>query len=232
MGGGQAPSHRGGGRGRGAWPPSLKREGRSGRKLRKEQRGLTSSRLRRIRPMNHVAPSLHRKIPPNRPRRSLQRISGPNHLPSSPNRLKPLKHHSHQRPRGDELHKLPKERPRSMLGIVPFSKRPLNSHMAQSHKAKSLTLKASNDLASKRASKGIRLHEDQSTVHGFLFSRGPAARTRRSISSKARRTKRGLRWAQRWDAREQQGHVPAGRRPAGEKQARTQPRKAAPQRRP
>ncbi len=46
--------------------------------------------------MDHVAPSINRKIPPNRPRRSLQRIGGPDHLPSGPNRLDPLQHHGHQ----------------------------------------------------------------------------------------------------------------------------------------
>jgi hypothetical protein len=48
--------------------------------------------------------------------------------------------------------------------------------MTQSNKPKPLALKASNDLASKGASKGIRLHKDQSTVHGFLFGCGPTAK--------------------------------------------------------
>ncbi len=66
-----------------------------------------------------------------------------------------------------------------MLGVMPFGKLPLKRHVAQSHKAKPLALKASDDLASERASKGIRLHEDQRTVHGFLFSRMDLKRTRR-----------------------------------------------------
>ncbi len=122
--------------------------------------------------MNHVAPSLNRKIPPNRPRRSLQRIGGPNHLPSRTNSLDPLKHHRHQRPRGNEVHELPKEGPRSMLSVMPFSKLPLKRQVPQRNNPQPLALKASNDLASKRARKGIRLHKDQSTVHEFLFGRG------------------------------------------------------------
>ncbi len=128
--------------------------------------------------MNHVAPSLNRKIPPNRAGRSLKRIGGPNHLPSCPNRLDPLQHHRHQRPRGDELHELPKEGPLGVLGVMPFGKLPLERHMTQSHEAQPLALEASDDLASKRASKGIRLHEDQSTVHGFLFGRIDLEKTR------------------------------------------------------
>lgn len=182
--------------------------------------------------MNHVAPSLNRKIPANGPRRSLERIGGPNNLPSRPNGLDPLEHHRNQRPRGDEVHKLPKEGTRSMLGVVPFGKLPLERHMTQSHEAKPLTLKASDDLASQRASKGIRLHKDQSTVHGFLFGCGRTAKylTVRCGRFAMPRTKRGLRWAQQRDEREQREHVPAGRRPAAAKQAPAQPRKVALQR--
>ncbi len=122
--------------------------------------------------MNHIPPSLHSKIPPNRPGRSLQRISSPNHLPSSPNRIDPLQNHSHQRPGGNELHQLAKERPLSMLSVMPFGKPPLKRHMPQSHNPKPLTLKPGNNLTSKRASKSIRLHKDQSTVHEFLYGRG------------------------------------------------------------
>jgi hypothetical protein len=122
--------------------------------------------------MNHIPPSLHSKIPPNRPGRSLQRISSPNHLPSSPNRIDPLQNHSHQRPRSNEVNKLPKEGPRSVLGVMLFSKPPLKRHMPQSHNPKPLTLKPSNNLTSKRASKSIRLHKDQSTVHELLYGRG------------------------------------------------------------
>ncbi len=129
--------------------------------------------------MNHVAPSLNGKIPPNRPRRSLKRIGSPNNLPSSPNRLDPLEHHGNQRPRGNEVNKLPKEGPLRMLGVMLLGKLPPKRHMPQSHKTKPLALKASNDLASKRASKGIRLHKDQSTVHGFLFGRGSISRKTR-----------------------------------------------------
>ncbi len=59
-----------------------------------------------------------------------------------------------------------------MLGVMPFGKLPLKRQMTQSHEAQPLALKASNDLAGQRASKGIRLHKDQSTVHEFLLGRG------------------------------------------------------------
>src|SRR5580693_5787844 len=105
------------------------------------------------------------------------RIDRADQLPRGPDGVGPLEHHRHDRARGDEVDELAEERALGVLGVVTFGEIARDGHVPQGHDAQALALEAGDDLAAEAAGEGVGLYEDQSSVHGFLWSvwKGSAA---------------------------------------------------------